>query len=350
MTLDASDSAAESLSEARTSALAGGQRQHSAGGAGDEGGAEPISLSGARASAPLTPEEYAAEFSMGLRVADNQRSRTIQTESGLVGVSDLGVCREKARRRMMGLHPSDVVTSMSAMIGHFIHEGALSARKALNPDLLIEETVQVALPNGCVVPGHADEIDTAEPSCTDIKTVNGLEYVAKHGPTEQQRWQRALYYEGARQAGTVPDQGIVRNIWVDRSGSSGEFVVDQEPFDPAYVQQASAWLDDVLYAAGNGEEASKDKPLPWCLSFCEYTSDCRKDMLAGNGGVITDPEVIQAAITAKEAREQEKYWKALRDQAQRITYGHDGVAGDVVIRQVQVNKAEGGYYIRQEYR
>lgn len=329
-----------------TSALAGGLRQRTAKSA-DDGSPVPSHVG---TGTGLTAEDdYAASFTVALRIADLQRARTEQTASGTIGVSDLGGCREKVRRRLLGMTPSNTVTSMSAMIGHFIHEGALAARQAMNPDLLIEHRVDVELSNGCVVPGHADEIDPAE-GVTDLKTVNGLEYVRRHGPTEQQRWQRMLYLEGAKQAGIVTSEGVARNIWVDRSGSTSELHVDQEPYNPDLVADATRWLDDVLYAATSGEEASKDKPLPWCLQFCEFASDCRKDMIAGNGGVITDPEVIQAAKTAKEAREQEKYWKALREQAQQRTLGYDGVAGGVVIRQVQVNKAEGGYYVRQEYR
>jgi hypothetical protein len=294
-------------------------------------------------------DTYSGMWTLALKAADAGRDRSVQASSGQIGVSDIGGCREKTRRRLMGEAPSSSTDNIAAICGTMIHEGALAARREVFPHLLIEQTVTVTLPNGCVVPGHADEIDPQEPSVTDLKTVNGLEFVRRHGATEQQIWQRNLYLLGAAQAGIVEKQGLTRNVWMDRSGSTSEVHVEQTPFDQGEVDAATRWLDDVIYAATNDEQASKDKPLPWCLSYCEFAASCRAGDLDAPLERITDREVINAARTLLEAREQQKHWKKLEEQSKQRTEGVNGLAQDVILRQVTVNGANGPY-TKQEVR
>ena len=288
---------------------------------------------------PIDPDTYAGMWQISLTQGDALRERSLQAASGQIGVSDIGVCKEKARRRLLGEQPSSASTNLAAIVGTFIHKGALEDRQRTFPHLLIEQAVTVTLPNGCVVPGHADEIDPDEPSVTDLKTVDGLEWVRKHGSSEQQKWQRHLYYLGAAQAGLVPENGMTRNVWIDRSGSDATVRVEQEPYSAEYVEQASSWLDDVLYAATNGEEASKDKPIPWCLSFCEFAGSCRAS-IDSPAPPITDPQVIETAQTYKAVSDRAKADDKYLKQAKEVLRGHEGQAGSVNVRWVQVNAAQ----------
>jgi hypothetical protein len=301
----------------------------------------------APAAVPATPDEYAALWKTSVRAHDAGRARTVQTESGIIGISDLGGCKEKVRRKILGLPHSNSLDNTSAVVGTWIHEGALNARKALFPELLIEQELHVTLPNGARVLGHADEIDPSEPSVTDLKTVDGLAHVRRHGSTEHQKWQRAMYYKAAAEAGLVPVEGMTRNIWLDRSGKDSSVVVEQEPYNSHYVNEASAWLDDVLYAVQHNEEASKDQPVPWCMSFCEYAKDCRMGALAA-GGPIADPYVAETAVAFREVKDRHEADAAYLEAAKDVLRGHEGSAGDVNVRWITVQAANP--YLRLEVR
>lgn len=289
---------------------------------------------------PVTAEEFASLWEIGLRSEDIQRDRTQQSKQGITGASDIGVCREKTRLHVTEAPRTDADNNAAAYIGTLIHEGALAAYGKAFPHVLIEQAVVVTLPSGRTVPGHADIIDPTEPSCTDLKTVDGLEYHRKNGPYEQQRIQRTLYALGAWQAGLFGDipveEVIVRNLWLDRSGGTSEVVVDQELFDWQWIHKADEWLSDVIYAVEHGEAASKDKPIPWCQSFCPFYSSCRA-VDVEPASVITDPEIVQAAYTYREALEAEKAAAQLKKEAAARLEGIDGQAGEYRVRHIFVN-------------
>jgi hypothetical protein len=280
------------------------------------------------------------------------RPRTLQ--KGL-GVSSVGLCAAQAQFMLQGVPETDAPSGRQAFMGSAIHDAIAKARAAYNAKLLIERELDLLMPSGVVLRGHADEIDRDEPSVTDLKTlVAGADMVAlrRNGATEQQRYQRHLYYYGAMQAGLVPAQGIVRNVWLDRSGQDPEPFVEQEPFDMAVVEQADAWLSDVAYAAEHNEEPLREKHYDWCKRFCRYFSHCRADEMDAEL-VITDPEIITAAETAFVGRKMEKDGKALLESGRRVLSvlepdpGGDVaayIAGGVRVRYSWVNRQSGGSF------
>lgn len=289
---------------------------------------------------PVTPEEFAALWEIGLRSEDLMRDRSQQSQQGITGVSDIGVCRERTRLNVTEATRTDPDDNAAATVGTYIHAGALVAYGNAFPHVLIEQGGTVLLPSGRTVPFHADIIDPTEPSATDLKTVDGIEYVKRHGPTEQQRIQRTLYALGAHQAGLFGDlpveQVITRNIWLDRSGSTSEVHVDQEPFDWQWVHKADEWLHDVIYAVEHGEAASKDKPIPWCREFCPFFTACRGTDVEPES-LIADPDAVQAAATYYETHQQIKQLEQLKKEAGRRLEGHNGQAGELRVRHVYVN-------------
>lgn len=283
------------------------------------------------------PDTYAALFTMSLKAADASRDRSQQTAAGIVGVSDLFSCQEKVRLTVLGTPWTDVPQTSAAWVGSAVHEAVGAARKQTFPHLLIEQEVRIELPSGLTILGHVDEIDPEEPSVTDYKTAAGLEYVRKHGPDENQRVQRSLYYYGAMQQGLVPDNGICRNVWLDRSGKDPEPFVSQEPFNMDYVHAADLWLQQVVEAVKDGVEAPKEWPLYRCQSFCPWFTQCRgRDLPELHSN---DPEVIRAAQEVWESRAAEKQAKALVQQALPFLAGFDGIAGEFRVKHVQVNAA-----------
>lgn len=285
----------------------------------------------------MAPDEFAVMWQVGLRLDDLSRERSQQTH---VGVSDIGVCRERTRLTVTQAEPTDSTDGAAAYIGTAIHKTTLEAFHDAYPHTLIEQAYVTTLPSGRTVPGHADLIDPCENSVTDLKTVDGIAYVRKHGPTEQQRIQRTLYALGAWQAGVFGDTPLeavtCRNIWLDRSGGTSDVHVDQELFDSRWVEAADEWLHDVVYAVEHGEVASKDKPIPWCRSFCPFFSTCRGEDVQPED-VITDPEVVQAARTYRDALDMEKQAAQLKKEAKSRLDGHNGQAGDLRVRWVYTN-------------
>jgi hypothetical protein len=239
--------------------------------------------------------------------------------------------------------------------GTAIHDLHAAARAAYNPRLIVNRKLTVTLPSGLEIPGTPDEIDPDEPSVTDLKTVDDegdLHVLRREGSSEQQRFQRHLYYLAAHQAGLVPAEGIVRNVWVDRAGQDDLPYVEQEPFSMAVVHDADRWITDTLYAAKHGEEVPRDKHYDWCRKFCEFFTHCRAGQ-AHADFVVTDPEVLQAARLLKLGRAQSKEGEALEKAAKRtlapLQQSAEGdvaafIAGDLRVRWSWVNSRNGGYW------
>jgi hypothetical protein len=272
---------------------------------------------------------------MDLEAFDGGRDRSKQSDAGVIGVSDLHTCREKVRRTLLGMVATDVPEKWAAIVGTYVDEGVKAARKAARPWLLHDVDLTVKLPNGLEVPGHADEIDTQEGSVTDYKTKDKLSLVRRLGADEHDRAQRHLYYLGAHQQGLVPAEGIVRNVWIDRSGSDSHPHVEQEPFSMDVVLAAQAWYEDAIYAAKHGEDAMKDWPRSMCSRFCEFFTACRgsepvdEEYLTGHRAAIL-AELVAAKTTEKQAA-------ALKDAARNELLGVTGRSDTHWVRSTVTN-------------
>lgn len=285
----------------------------------------------------MNPDEYRHNFVFDLEAHDSFRARSKQSDAGIVGVSDIYSSREKVRHLLLGHAPTDVPEKWSAIVGTYIHEGALAARKAMRPDLLHEVELTITLPNGVKIPGHADEIDPDEPSVTDLKTKDGLELIRRVGADEQQRAQRHLYYYGALQAGLVhSDKGIVRNVFIDRSGKDATPHVEQEPFDMNVVYAAQEWLSDPLYAAEHGEDSLCDWPREFCRRYNPFHSLCKAHSDPGGEDYLTGHRaVVLAEMVAAKKRLDEA--KAVYEQARDELLGVTGNSDSHWVRSTVVN-------------
>lgn len=258
----------------------------------------------------LDADDFGSLFSWDLNAYELLSPRSIQQDAGTIGVSDLFTCREKVRRHLVGAATTDVPDKTAAIIGTYIHTGALAARKAARPHLLHEVELKITLPNGFKLLGHADEIDPTEPSVTDLKTKSGLDLIRRAGANEQMRAQRHVYYLGALQAGLIAsDKGVVRNVFIDRSGSDPHPHVEQEPFSMDVVYAAQEWLSDAQYAAEHNEEAIKDWPRTMCENWCPFFTSCR-----GSEDIAEDYLTGHRALLLAEAAEA----KARRDEAEAV--------------------------------
>ena len=298
----------------------------------------------------MTPDDYTDRWLADTEAAEAQRDRTVQTTQRLLGVSDLMHCREYARLFLAG-HPfTDTPETSQSRAGTYYHAGILPAIAAQRPGSLVETELTVTLANGFEVIGHADLIEPDEPSVTDVKTVDGtLPAVRKTGASQQQQAQRNLYYAGAHQAGIVPAEGTVRNIWLDRSGTPERPHVEQEPYDPSWLDRSAYWLDDVYAHVENDTPASRDKDMFFCRTFCPFVTACRGEHATPEDEVDSD-ELAVAASLYREGAELEREGKALKKAAAATLSrleGHtvtvQGGAGRFVHRSTWINPSSVEY-------
>lgn len=288
----------------------------------------------------MEASEYAAKFWLDLASADEKSERSQQSVSGIIGPSDM-VCRERARHIVIGTPMTDRKSNAAAIVGTFIHQGLERSRSKIHPHLLHEISVEIELPNGATMVGHADEVDPVENSVTDFKTVSDLDYRRRVGVEQAHLRQAHLYALGLVQAEILKPNPIVRICYIDRSGKHNEPFVYQQRFDEEVLAECNDWISDVIYAVQHGEEASKDWPREMCRSFCPYYSACRTDELDGEALL---GEVAQAARVYMESHQLEQENKRVKEQAKALLVDANGFTEDgIAVRWVTVNRDEGSY-------
>jgi hypothetical protein len=274
----------------------------------------------------MSPEDYAEAWTADLRVAEMSRDRSQQTQQRILGVSDIAGCRSYGARFLAGDPFTDADVSQAALRGTWIHNAVLPI---ISGDGLAgyrehEVRLDVTLPNGQVVRGHGDLLDWEEPSATDLKTANGLAGPKRHGADRQQRMQRHLYGAGMVQSGRggkLPGL-VVRNVWMNRNDLLEPPHVEQEPYDPTWLDPAATWVDEVQYHVDQGPEgianAPRDRDVFWCRQFCPFVTACRGPETVAVDEVIQSDELAVAAAMQREAIAMEEEAKEIRRAARQV--------------------------------
>lgn len=305
----------------------------------DTPGAEAV---GEDVDAPgVSPESYAETFGLALNVEDLGRARSAQTDGGVLGASDAGTCERKAVWTVTQQTPTDVPKKGRAQVGTYLHEGTLKAVGALYPHRLIEQELTVTLPSGIKVPLHPDEIDPEEPSVTDYKFTAEVAVVRKTGPTDEQQMQRAMQYLAAHQAGLVPPEGTVRNLWVSMTDLDDRFV-QQEPFSMEWIHRADDFYQRVIYAVKNLEDGEPQWPWNLCKDYCPFFRRCRPPQPELNQP-IANPDLAELVLLGYQAREERKNWQKIEEHVVSEIKGLSGRVGDVQVITTTVNGAQRSY-------
>ena len=302
----------------------------------------------------MNAEEYSDLFKQTMVTWDDKRSRSTQVR---VGPSEIGFCRNKVALKIREIPKTDSGQNAAARIGTAIH-AMLEEARGLLPNLILERelTIDIRVEGFDVLQilGHADEIDPDENSVTDWKTVDGFEWVRRHGPSQSHKFQRHLYALGAIQAGLVKEEGlIVRNVYIDRSGKDDEPLVFQEAFDPTLTDEVGQWVADVLYAVKHGEDAARDIAAPTCQAIgCEYFTACRGGVLPdSDADQITDPDTLDTLVAYLEGAEMEKAGKRLKTEMKERLNNVNGIGvteqGPVQVRHTVVNASYVAGYEKQ---
>lgn len=288
--------------------------------------------------------DLAKRFYAAIQHHTNNTTRSLQAKSFQVGVSDLGFCSERVRRMLDQQVPEDT-DMLAAWIGTALGDHAEQAFLASYPDTARQTTVEVTLKGETreyTISGHPDLVLGDEGILIDVKTDYGLGTVRRSGPSLQQQFQRHLYAKGAHEQGLFGSMDLedvqVANVWIDRSAIEKEVHVQLEPYDERYVEQAAAWLDEVIYAYLHNESARKEPPREMCAVVCGFFSVCRA-YDTDVEGLLTAPEVVNATQMYRDGLDLEKAGKKLKDEAKQHLTGISGFTSDFMVRWTHVNES-----------
>jgi hypothetical protein len=144
-----------------------------------------------------------------------------------------------------------------------------------------------------------------------------------------------LYTAALIKAGRLPQDALCALVYLDRSGKETHPHAEVWQYHPSLLDPIVEWVDDVLYAVGHDEEASKDKPREFCWAACPYVTDCRgadTDVT----GLITDEDQLLAVKAYKEASGRYRAADRDRSTAADALRGVSGSTGEDVVRWVNV--------------
>ena len=282
-------------------------------------------------------------------------ARGLYAQQQMIGISDIGDCREYVRRMILGEPWVDeqddyaaafVGTAVGDLVERAVQGWSLSHNRVTTQ---VDVTIEIGLRgHSFTLPGHADVV--VDNTCIDIKTKDGLGVVRRTGPTKQQMFQVTLYTAALIAAGEIEEKDAVCAVaFFDRSGREPDPEVFAWEFSDMLFAEVLEWIDDVLYAIEQGEEASKDKPRQWCFECCPYATACRgRD--TDVTGLLEDPEVLEAVAVYRESQEIIKAAEKDKKSAASVLDRVDGSTGEFTIRHVEVAPTEVPSHVRQGYR
>lgn len=199
------------------------------------------------------------------------------------------------------------------------------------------------------IPGHPDLYNRH--NLIDFKSKDGLGVVRRTGPSDQERYQRALYAHALIAEGKMDADCWLHNVYLDRSGGDPKPVVWSSQYSEAEVEEARAWLDDVLYAIQMGEEAMRDPSREWCWACCPFAPQCRGMDDSDVEGKVTDPFVLEAITIYTESAAQIKALEKDKRSAASVLNGIDGgVTDSHKFRWIDVNSTDVPAFTRAGYR
>lgn len=269
---------------------------------------------------------------------DSPRSR--QSNEGVIGMSDLGFCRQKALLMLKGVPKSDPDNISAAQIGTAIHAYYAEALRSMFPEWVVEaEKLTATFPGGYQVSGTPDLIVPPYNALVDLKTTDGLQKVRRYPTSNSHRYQRFGYALAAIQKGLLDGNKPVwvANYYVDRSAREGGPYFSFERYDPMLGDEISEWIGDVVYAAKHGEDASRDISSAVCKSICSHYSVCRGGLEVHDGNeIIEDEETIALVDMAVTGKAMEKEGARMYDEARLGLQGINGVTPTHQIRWVEV--------------
>lgn len=300
--------------------------------------------------------DYGIAIQAALTAHMDNSARTIQSDEGRLGPSDIGFCRQKAALMTRGIEATDSNPKWAAAVGTAVHTYVEAALKEMFPTWLMgsidDVTVTATLPSGATISGHPDIVIPEDNTVLDIKTVDGFQWVKREGTSQQHKYQRHLYAMGCIAAGLFDKTKTVYvgNVYFDRSGKEPVPLVFVEELDPTLTDEIDGWVTDVIYAVTNKEDASRDIPSAVCEKICSHFTACRGGLQSNNeGDQIVDSDLVSAVEMYVEGRSMEKTAKQMKDEAVSILAGINGATQNWQVRWVNVQPSRVDSFEKQGY-
>lgn len=286
--------------------------------------------------------------------ATNGSERSRQSSAGVLGVSDIGNCREYVRRVIVAEEPSHTPNSynQAAFNGTAIGDKIENAMIESYPDdgWIKQGVVVVKMKAGgfeLSLSGHPDLYNRTD--LIDFKTMDGLGVIRRSGPSMQQRFQTVLYADALIKRGDMDKDCTLSLVYLDRSGSENTPVVWSRPYAEAEVEEARLWFEDVVYAVAHKEFTSRDPSREWCFACCPFAVACRGEDTDAEG-LITDPLVIDAVKVYTEAHDTIKAAEKDKKSAASILIGLNGSVGTHTVRTIEIGESVIPETTRRGYR
>jgi hypothetical protein len=275
-----------------------------------------------------------------------QSDRSKQSRAGKLGPSDIGFCRQKAVLTSKGTERTDTVSHWAAQLGTAVHNYVENAIHKSYPQWELGSVhgirVTATLPSGAEISGHPDIVISEKRTVIDIKTVNGFSWVKRAGVSNSHKYQRHLYALGLiQERGWDPAEVKVGNLYMDRSGGDDQFILQVEDFDPALTREIDDWVEDVIYAIRQGEDAMRDIAAPVCERICEFFTVCRGGLETSDEETYNEDGLVKAVRAYVDARDAEKQAKALKTAAQHRLQGVNGTVDKWQVRWTEMNNQHG---------
>lgn len=330
----------------------------------------------------------ADELYGAIQNASNGTARSAQQQANVLGMSNIGHCRQYAVLMARETVPTNVTDKTAAFIGTVLGEAIEKQMKVEHPNWKFQTEGVFKIPSGGELGTHPDVVIPASEGVTpeefianyearkealakiaagedaevpakvyvqgvrDLKSKDKLDMIRKYGPSQQQRYQLHGYASSMIDAGVLDgDKPIwLSDIYFDRSGAQHYAYTFGEWYDPNVLTEIDDWIHDVKYAMVTGADASRDKPREWCWSWCEYAEACR-----GNDtdveGLIEDPEILSAVHTYAEGLALEKEGDRLKKTAKlSIPANLSGSTGTHNVRWVEIGPTVIKESVRAGYR
>jgi hypothetical protein len=248
---------------------------------------------------------------------------------------------------MLDQQVPDDTDMLAAFLGTAIGDHVEKAVESrFTTEVLTQAEIEVTLrgeQRNYQVKGHPDMILTEEGIVLDGKTAYGLTLARRIGADQQKQFQRHAYGMGAFEAGLFGDRPfeeiMVGNVWVDRAGKTKEVHVQLEPLSTDVLDAAGAWLDEVVYAFINKQEAMKEPAREVCRATCGFYSVCRA-WQTDVEGLLTDNGILEAIKMYDEGMVLARTGERLKKEAKPVLEGISGYTEKMSLRWVRVNETE----------
>jgi len=285
-------------------------------------------------------EELGELIAVSMKAYGEKDARSVQSADGIIGMSDLGFCRQKALLMLRGIPQSDPDNITAAQIGTAIHDYYRKAMEEMFPEWVADKKKLVCtFPSGYEVPGTPDLIAPNYNAIVDWKSTDGFQKIKRYGVSTSQRYQRFGYARAAVQAGLLdPTRPIwVANYFVDRSAREKAPYFTFEQYDESLALEIDEWISDVTYAAKQGEDASRDIPSPVCAMICSHFTVCRGGLEVHEGqSLIDNPEHVAYIDMVVQGKDYKKIGDLMYEEGRANLVGIEGITDTYQVRWVEV--------------